>query len=210
MLNKSFAELSKVVVSDYVSKRDGADYLPWTACKDLLHQNGAEEVWFDPVLNEDGSSLFMSRESFTSGKTGQERTNRCYEVRVKIHVDDKEWIQNYPLMNGSNPVFDNSLNQLRVNNAQARAFVKGVAIRLGLGWSLWSDNCEPEEEEEDLRKHSLWKIKERLQEEYTLSLKKLHSTAEVAKAVDMTEDEVRTLFTYFDQLDRFEKKLTAI
>jgi hypothetical protein len=36
------------------------------------------------------------------------------------------------------------------------------------------------------------------------------STKDIAQAMEMTEDEVKTLFTYFDQLDRFEKKLNAL
>jgi hypothetical protein len=36
------------------------------------------------------------------------------------------------------------------------------------------------------------------------------TTKEIAKAVELTEDEVKTYFTYFDQLNRFEQKLNAL
>jgi hypothetical protein len=36
------------------------------------------------------------------------------------------------------------------------------------------------------------------------------TTKEIAEKCEMTEDEVKVVFTYFDQLDRFEKKLLAL
>jgi hypothetical protein len=36
------------------------------------------------------------------------------------------------------------------------------------------------------------------------------STSDIVKAVNKTEDEVRLLFTYFDQLNRFEQELNAL
>lgn len=65
-------------------------------------------------------------------------------------------------------------------------------------------------EELEKAKHSIWVIKQRCQEVYTNSLKKKMSTKDIAQALEMTEDEVKTIFTYFDQLDRFEKKLNAL
>ena len=204
---KSYAEMRKVDVTPYVEKRDGADYLNWAKCKELLHENGAEVVYFEPCVNPNGSSLFMSEQTFTDSKGN---TNRCYEVRVHIVIDDLEFEAQYPLMNGSNPVKDNSMSQQRVWNAQTRAFVKGVAMRTGLGFNLWLKNMDEQSNEEDLSKHSLFAIKERFQEEYTRVMKKRMSTKDIAEACGMTEDEVKVLFTYFDQLDRFEKKLMAL
>lgn len=205
---KNYAEMRKVDVSPFVEKRDGADYLNWARCKELLHQNGAEVVYFEPCVNSNGSSLFMSDEIFTDNKGN---TNRCYEVRVHIVIDDLEFDAQYPLMNGSNPVKDNSMSQQRVWNAQTRAFVKGVAMRTGLGFDLWLKNMDEVSTEEDLSKHSLYAIKERFQQEYTRALKeKRMSTSDIAAACEMTEDEVKTIFTYFDQLYRFEQKLMKI
>ena len=36
------------------------------------------------------------------------------------------------------------------------------------------------------------------------------TTKEIAEKCGMSEDEVKVLFTFFDQLDRFEKKLLAL
>lgn len=217
MAIKSYAEMRKIDVLPFCDLREAKDdkgrsikvpYLNWAKCKELLHQNGAENVYFEPCTNANGSSLFMSDQVFTDSKGN---TNRCYEVRVKIVIDDLEFEAQYPLMNGSNPVKDNSLTQQRVWNAQTRAFVKGVAMRTGLGFGLWLDDMDDKAEgEEDLSKHSLWAIKDRMQIAYTNAIKKGMSTRDIAKAVNKTEDEVMLLFTYFDQLNRFEQELNAL
>lgn len=215
---KSWKEMREIDVSQFCDKREAKDdkgrkievpYLNWAKCKDLLHKNGAEVVYFEPCVNVNGSSLFMSEQVFTD-KNGI--TNRCYEVRVKITIDDLEFEAQYPLMNGSNPVKDNSLTQQRLWNAQTRAFVKGVAMRTGLGFGLWvnGDEMDDKAPEEDLTAHNLWAIKERMQIAYTKAIKKGMSTGDIAKAVNKTEDEVRLLFTYFDQLNRFEQELNAL
>lgn len=204
---KSFNDLRKIDVTPYVKQRDGADYLPWATVVDLLHEHGAEKVFFSPVYNEDGSSLFMSSQTFTD-KSGN--VNRCYEVRIEVTVDDDIFIYSYPLLNGINPVKDNSLNQNVVFKAMARAFVKAIALRYGLGFSLWSKDELEAQEEEDLYKHSLDAIKLRFQQTYTQKLQKHMSVSDIAKGLNMTEDEVKVIFTYFDQLKRFETALQKL
>ena len=205
---KSFNELRKVDVAPFVKQRDGADYLPWATVVDLLHEHGAERVFFSPVYNENGSSLFMSDQTFTD-KSGN--VNRCYEVRIAVTVDDDTFIYSYPLLNGINPVKDNSLNQNVVFKAMARAFVKAIALRYGLGFSLWARDEIDSPEEDDLSKHHIFAIKERFQQEYTRVLRDKHlTTKEIAEKCAMSEDEVKVLFTFFDQLDRFEKKLLSL
>ena len=200
--------MRKIDVTPYVKKRDGADYLPWATVVDLLHEHGAERVFFTPIYNEYGSSLFMSDQTFTDK---QGNINRCYEVRIEVVVDDDTFIYSYPLLNGINPVKDNSLNQNVVFKAMARAFVKAIALRYGLGFSLWSkDEIEDASETEDLSKHHLWAIKERFQEEYTRLIKKGMSTNDIAQALEMTTDEVKLHFSFFDSLDRFEKKMQKL
>ena len=204
---KNFNELRKVDVTPYIKQRDGADYLPWATVVDLLHENGAERVFFSPVYNENGSSLFMSDQTFTDTKGN---VNRCYEVRIEVTVDDDTFIYSYPLLNGINPVKDNSLNQNVVFKAMARAFVKAIALRYGLGFSLWSKDELDAQEEEDLYKHSLDAIKLRFQQTYTQKLQKRMSTKDIAEGLNMTEDEVKVIFTYFDQLKRFEAALQKL
>ena len=204
---KSYAELRKLDVTPYVKQRDGADYLPWATVVDLLHDNGAERVFWTPIYNKDGSSLFMSEQTFTD-KNGN--ANRCYEVRIEITVDDDVFSYGYPLLNGINPVKDNSLNQNVVYKAMTRAFVKAVALRYGLGFSLWSADELEQSQEEDLYKHSLDAIKLRMQQTYTQKLQKHMSVKDIADGLNMTEDEVKVVFTFFDQLKRFEAALQKL
>jgi hypothetical protein len=212
----SFSELRKVDVMPFCDFREAKDdngktikvpYLNWARCKDLLHKNGAEIVYFEPCVNEKGSSLFMSNVVFTDSKGN---TNRCYEVRVKITIDEVTFEAQFPLMNGSNPVKDNSLTQQRVWNAQTRAFVKGVAMRTGLGFDLWLDDEDSKSTEDDLNKHNLKSIEERVQQTYTRLIRKGMTTNEIAQALNKTPDEVKTIFTFFAQLDRFEQDLTKL
>ena len=207
MALKSWNEMRKLDISKYVKKRDGADYLPWAECLKLLYENGAEKVKIIPQTADNGSSLFMSDQVFTD-KNGN--TNRCYEVMVAVEIDENSYLISYPVMNGINPVRDNLMTQNAVHKAQMRAFVKCVAINTGLGFDLWRDDSDIENDAEDLTKHSLWAIKDRMQISYTNAIKKGMSTSDIAKAVNKTEDEVRLLFTYFDQLNRFEQELNAL
>ena len=204
---KSFNEMRKVDVTPHIKQRDGADYLPWATVVDLLHDNGAEKVWYQPLYNENGSSLFMSEQTFTD-KSGN--VNRCYEVRIEVTVDDDTFIYSYPLLNGINPVKDNSLNQNVVHKAIQRAFVKAIAVRYGLGFSLWAKEEIEDTTEEDLYKHSLDAIKLRFQQTYTQKLQKHMSAEDIAKGLNMTVDEVKVIFTYFDQLKRFETALQKL
>ena len=131
---KPYEEMRAVDVTPYCEERDGFLYLNWARCIALLHDNGAERAYFEPIPNpKDGSSLYMSDQTFE----GKKANNRIYETRIRVVVDDQEWCFQSPVMNGVNPVMDNSMNQLRVWNSMCRAFVKCIAIHTGLGFSLW-------------------------------------------------------------------------
>ena len=204
---KSWNEMRSLDISKYVKQRDKADYLPWAECLKLLYENGAEKVSIRTLTDANGSSLFMSDQVFTDKSGG---TNRCYEVRLEVIIDGNEYTFSYPVMNGINAVRDNLMNQNAVHKAQMRAFVKCVAINTGLGFDLWRDDSDIENDVDDLSKHNLFAVKERMQQAYTRAIKKGMSTGDIAKALNKTEDEVRLLFTYFDQLHRFEQELNAL
>ena len=212
MALKDYYELRKIDVSEFTEKRDGAEYLNWAKCIDLLHENGAEQVYFVPQVNENGSSLFMSEEKFETGSAQSKKTNRCYETRIEIHIDDKVYIMQSPVMNGANPVQDNSMTQQRVWNSMCRSFVKGVAIYTGLGFDLWlkEEDRMAKQKEDDLSKHDIFKIKERCQNLYTSKMKEGLTTKEIAEKLHKTEDEVKALFSYFDTLSNFERDLANI
>lgn len=142
---KSYEELRQIDVREYCEDRDGYKYLNWARCIDLLHQNGAEKVYFTPIQNpKTGGSLYESETQFKD-KGGN--TNRCYETRIEVVIDNDTYIMHSPVMNGSNPVKDNSMTQARVWASMCRSFVKCVAINTGLGFDLWL-----KEEEKSLEK----------------------------------------------------------
>lgn len=209
---KSYEELKKIDLSKYIVKRDGADYINWARILDLLHENGAKTVYFEPVVNPlTGSSLYMTDQVFTTGKDA--KTNRVYETAVRIVIDDLDFIQRGPVTNGSNPVLDNSMTQQRLWNCQTRLFVKGVAIRTGLGFNLWvkdEENDEKNNWEDDLSKHNLFKIKERMEQLVSAKMKLGLSTSDIAKNLGISEEEFRNYFTYFKILDRLEHKISEM
>lgn len=132
---KSYKEMKDIDVSPYCEERDGYTYLNWAKCIDLLHQHGAEKVYWIPIPDPvTGSSLRMSGVTFTD-KSGN--INRCYETRIRVIIDGNEYEMQSPVMNGANPVKDNSMSQQRVWNSMCRSFVKCVAIHTGLGFDLW-------------------------------------------------------------------------
>ena len=132
---KSYNELRKVDVTPYCEERDGMTYLNWAKCIDLLHEYGAEVVYWIPIPDEKtGNSLRMAEPTFTDSKGN---SNRCYETRIRVVIDDKEYEMQSPVMNGALPVKDNSMSQQRVWNSMCRSFVKCVAIHTGLGFNLW-------------------------------------------------------------------------
>ena len=211
MLLKSYEEMRKVDVSKWTEKRDNADYLNWAKVIDLLHENGAEKVYFEPVVNkETGSSLYMVDRVFTDNRGN---TNQVYETAVRIVIDDLDFIQRGAVMNGANPVKDNSMSQQRLWNAQTRLFVKGVAIRTGLGFDLWLKEelrNEKENWEDNLSNHNIFKIKERMEQLYTKKLKSGLSAKEIAEKLNRSVDEVKAIFSYFDTLNNFERDLANI
>lgn len=213
MAIKNWNEMRSLDISKYVKKRDGADYLPWAECLKLLYENGAEEVQLEALTNENGSSLFMSDITFTD-KNGN--TNRCYEVRVRVGIDlgkgnGKQFYMSYPVMNGINAVRDNLMNQNAVHKAQMRAFVKCVAINTGLGFDLWRDDADIDNDVDDLSKHNIYAIRERMQQTYTKLVKRGLSTSEIAKMMGTSEQTVQYYLNgIFDEINRFEKAMSAL
>ena len=205
---KSWKELCELDISKYVKQRDKADYLPWASCLKLLYENGAENVRIRTLTDANGSSLFMSDQEFAD-KNGN--INRCYEVRLEVVIDGSTYGISYPVMNGINPVRDNLMNQNAVHKAQMRAFVKCVAINTGLGFNLWLDDSDIEDSGEDLSKHNIYAVRERMQQQYTKLVKRGLSTGEIAKMMGTSEQTVQYYLNgIFDEINRFEKALSAL
>lgn len=208
---KPYNELRQVDVSSYTEKRDGADYLPYNKCIDLLHEHGAEMVYFLPVQNpKTGGSLYESETVFED-KNGIK--NRCYETRIEIHIDDKVYYMQSPVMNGANPVKDNSMSQQRLWNSMTRSFVKAVAMYTGLGFSLWLKEEEDERRQQNAadQYHDIMKVQNRVFETITAIQKKGNMTlADIAESMNRTEDELRNYLKYYSILNNLEHNLNVV
>ena len=207
---KSYSELRKVDISKYVEERDGMKYLNWAKCIDLLHENGAEKVYFIPLTNENGSSLFMSGIEFKD-KSGV--INRCYETRIKVVIDDVEIEWQSPVMNGANPVRDNSMSQQRVWNSMTRGFVKAVAVHTGLGFNLWLDEelgTDKSQKDSDMF-HDILMVRERVFETVTkLQKDKDMSLGDIAKKLNREKEEVEIMLKQYVALAKFENELNKL
>ena len=208
---KPYNALREIDVSPFTEKRDGAEYLPYNKCIDLLHEHGAETVYFLPVQNpKTGGSLYESETVFED-KNGVK--NRCYETRIEIHIDDKVYYMQSPVMNGANPVKDNSMSQQRVWNSMTRSFVKAVAMYTGLGFSLWLKEEENERKQQNQadQYHDIMQVQTRVFETITAIQKKGNMTlADIAEKMDRTEDEMRTYLKYYGILNNIEHNLNVI
>jgi hypothetical protein len=163
-----------------------------------LHDNGAEAVRYEPVKAPNGSYVHCHYE--TQNKDG--RKTGCYFVEVNVIIDKAEFTMAYPLMNGSLVIYDDTLNQLRIDNAHKRAFVKAVAIVTGLGFSLWSDEKDTDKTPDDLSIHSASAIKERVERLLTGVMKRTGMTqAELCAAIGCSE---RTLTNTIKALDNVQ------
>ncbi len=207
MALKSYEELRKIDVTPYCDERDKIRYLNWAKCVDLLHENGAEIVYFEPAT--EGSSLLMTDAVFTDSNGN---TNRCYETKIKVFIDKKEYLMQGPVTNGANPVKDNSMSQQRVWNCQCRLFVKCVAIHTGLGFDLWLKEEKTDFNNQKVEiKHEILQVRERVFEKVTELQKKNNlSLDDIAAKLNMERDEVEMYLKQYVILARFEKSLFEI
>lgn len=208
---KSYDELRKIDVTPLCDSRDGILYLPYNECIALLHENGAEHAHFLPIPNpKTGCSLYESDTVFVD-KNGA--TNRCYETRIEIFIDDKKYLMQSPVMNGANPVKDNSMSQQRVWNSMTRSFVKGVAMYTGLGFDLWlkSERQEREKQKAEDQYHDIRKVKDRVLQTLTTIQKTGNLTLpQVADKIGRTEDELNAWIHQYDILFAVENNLEYV
>ena len=212
---KPYAELAKLDVTPFCSYRDAKDdqghkvkvpYLPWAVCKTLLHDNGAETVYYTPLKTPEGSYLFSS--AMVSNKDG--RRTGCWFVSVEVHIDDLVFTMDMPLLNGSLVVYEDTLNQLRISNAHARAFVKGVAIHTGLGFSLWQGDSDTDPAPDDLSSHNILAIKERIQIKITDKQKRGWSMSEICREIGTNERGISTLLKELSRVYELESALDKL
>lgn len=212
---KPYNELVQVDVLPRCDYREAKDergqkvkvpYLNWAVCKSMLHENGAETVYYTPLKTPEGSYLFGSRE--VANKDG--RKTGCWFVSVEVHIDDLTFTMDMPLLNGSLVVYEDTLNQARISNAHARAFVKGVAIHTGLGFKLWMNEKDTDAAPDDLSGHSILAIKQRLELLLTEKQKQGWSMGEIYRAIGITEKQFQILMKAFDNIYVVEEGLKKL
>lgn len=212
---KPYSELVKIDVLPFCEHRKAKDdngkpidvpYLNWAKCVELLHENGAETVYFTPLKAPDGGYLFTSKT--VQDKNG--RTTGCYFVSVEIHVDDMTFTMDMPLMNGSLVVYDDTLNQLRISNCHARAFVKGVAIRTGLGFSLWAGDKDTDPGDDDLSRHNILAIKQRIELLLTAKLQSGLSMDDIYAHLGVSQKQFDKIWASFQNIQVLESGLKKL
>ena len=212
---KSFNELYKLDVTPYCDTREAKDdkgkaiqvaYLNWAKCVELLHENGAEVVYYIPLRGPDGSYLFSSKE--VADKNG--RKTGCYFVSVEIHIDDLTFTMDMPLLNGTYVVYDDTLNQLRISNCHARAFVKGVAIRTGLGFKLWVNDKDTDSAPDDLSHHNINAIKQRIEQLITAKLQNGLDMDDMYHALGISKKRFDIIMASFNDIRVLENKLREL
>lgn len=214
---KSFNELRKIDVRTFCKIKKGKDengkvidlaYLPWAKCMDLLHEHGAESVTYRGVKNEENGT-YLFEHYRTQDKNG--RQCGCYFVSVEVKIDDKTYTLDYPLMNGNLVVYDDTLNQLRISNAHARAFVKCVAINTGLGFELWAGgNDDDDDTSDDLSIHNIWAIKTRIEQRITELIKRGMSEDEILTAIKITKKQYETVIRAYNNIAYIEGELKKL
>lgn len=212
---KPYSELVKVDVLPFCDHRKAKDdqgkqidvpYLNWAKCVELLHENGAETVYYIPLKAPDGGYLFSSKT--VQDKNG--RTTGCYFVSVEVHIDDLTFTMDMPLMNGSLVVYDDTLNQLRISNCHARAFVKGVAIRTGLGFSLWAGDKDTDSAPDDLSAHNIFAIKQRIEMLITAKIQGGLSMDDILGELGIRQKQFDNIMGWFGAISNFESQLKSL
>ena len=168
-------------------------------------------VYSYPVSREVLESNLIQNETVYEDNKGNRTTTpkTAYMTRIKTV---------YRFINIDNPTdfmetttFAEGIDSQDKGSGKAMTYADKYALMKSYKISTGEDVDEGTDAEElEKAKHSLWVIKQRCQEAYTNALKKKMSTKDIAQAMEMTEDEVKTIFTYFDQLNRFEQKLNAL
>ena len=103
------------------------------------------------------------------------------------------------------------MSQQRVWASQCRAFVKGVAVRTGLGFSLWLKGDIESDFGDDISRQDIMKYCEKLQRLYSDTLVTTgYSTKQLAEAIGYAEDDVGVFFKYCRDLAQFEDRLKAV
>jgi hypothetical protein len=199
MALKSFQELFKVDLSNEVAKRpikknsnETLDYLEWANCIKLLHLHGAEKVRYGMNKNENNYPCFYNQ------------NGESPFVSVWVEIDGERYEEDYPVVNGiyvvSNP------NQLDINKAKQRGFVKAVAINTGLGLSLWIKEEEVINNDKDLQKEMNYNegksLNDQITKKFAQALQLVGDKERLYEILQSSKEEVSKLFKSNDHASK--------
>jgi hypothetical protein len=191
MALKSFNELIKLDLSNEVAKRpvkknsnQTLDYLEWANCIKLLHQHGAEKVRYGMLKNKDDYPCFYNN------------NGESPFVSVWVEIDGERYEEDYPVVNGiyvvSNP------NQLDINKAKQRGFVKAVAINTGLGLSLWIKEEELINTDKDIQKEMSQNegksLNDQITKKFAMALQKVGDKDKLYDILQSSKEDVSKLY----------------
>ncbi|GGJ86212.1 hypothetical protein GCM10007063_05900 [Lentibacillus kapialis] len=191
MALKSFDELFKLDLTDEVAKRPvkknsnlTLDYLEWANCIKLLHENGAETVKYGMNKNENNYPCFFNH------------NGEAPFVSVWVEIDGERYEEDYPVVNGIYVV--NQPNQLDINKAKQRGFVKAVAINTGLGLGLWIKEEQvlnnDKEVQKEMNKDEGKSLNDQITKLFAQSLQKVGTKEHLYDMLQSSKDEVSKLY----------------
>lgn len=196
---KPFNELFKLDISKEVQKRPvkkdskvTLDYLEWANCIKLLYENGAEKVRYGVIENENGYPCFYNH------------NGEAPFVKVWVEIDGDRFIEHYPVTNGIYPV--TNPNQLDINRAKQRGFVKAVAINTGLGLSLWIKEEEiinnDQEIQQELNRENAKSLNDQITSKFAQALQKVGSKEKLYTLLQSSKEELSKLYRSHDYQEK--------
>lgn len=199
MALKPFNELFKVDLSKEVQKRPvkknsnvTLDYLEWANCIKLLYEHGAEKVRYGMKKNENGYPCFYNH------------NGEAPFVSVWVEIDGERYEEDYPVTNGIYPV--TNPNQLDINRAKQRGFVKAVAINTGLGLSLWIKEEEvlnsDQEIQQELNKSENRSLNDQITLKFAQALQKVGSKEKLYTIIQSSTEEMNKLYKSNDYQEK--------
>lgn len=199
MALKPFNELFKLDLSDEVAKRPvkrnsnlTLDYLEWANCLKLLYENGAEKVRYGMLKNDNNYPCFYNH------------NGESPFVSVWVEIDGERFEEDYPVVNGIYPV--TNPNQLDINKAKQRGFVKCVAINTGLGLSLWIEEEKvinnDKEIQRELNRNETATLNDRITMLFAQALQKIGDKDTLYTILQSSKEEMMKLYKSNDHADK--------
>ena len=199
MALKPFNELIKVDLSKEVVQRPvkrnsnlTLDYLEWANCIKLLYEHGAEKVRYGMVYNENGYPCFYNSQG------------EAPFVRVWVEIDGERYEEDYPVINGiyvvANP------NQMDINKAKQRGFVKAIAINTGLGLGLWIKEEEVLNNNPDVQKEmntsETKTLNDQITTKFAQALQKVGSKDDLYAMIQSDQQTISKLYRSHDHAEK--------